>query len=314
VSRSVALAHIVRQSDGTANGVWGIFTLKSAFQPIFAFHNGKLEITAFEGLLRPFRNGEGISPGAFFHAVPAQDRLHVENLSRDLHLLNAGACLDRRTRLFVNFDPSVFGEREVAANALRDMRLVLHEAEIEPERVVCEITEQKTSSQAALHMFVQALRDHGFAIAIDDYGAEESGIERINALEPDIVKFDAHWITHLMRSGPGFALLQAMVAQFEGRGIATLFEGIEEPWQLELAEKCGTSMVQGFVLARPQIAPTSFGTFNIAEPIDSWIPERKETAAPARAAEPPVSQSAHNTPNRQAPQRRAFGQRVNRQA
>jgi EAL domain-containing protein (putative c-di-GMP-specific phosphodiesterase class I) len=311
VSRSVALAHIVRQSDGTSNGVWGVFTLRSAFQPIFTFHDGKLDITAFEGLLRPFRNDEGITPGAFFNAVAPQDRFHVETLSRTLHLLNAGFCLDKRARIFVNFDPSVFVDREIAASALRDMRLVLHEAEIAPERIVCEITEQKASSDAGLNMFVQALRDHGFAIAIDDYGAEESGIERINELKPDIVKFDAHWITHLMQSGPGFALLKTMVTQFEERGITTLFEGIEEPWQLELAEKCGTSMVQGFVLARPELAPTGFGKFNF---------ERHNVnsgSGAGHAVAPDDVQAGADTdapaaPGRRPVQRRTFGQRANR--
>lgn len=316
MARSVGLAHIMRQNDGTSVGVWGVFTLKSAFQPIFAFKNGKLEIAAFEGLLRPFRDEEPMSPGKFFNTVPAQDRLHVETLSRTLHLLNGGACLDKRARLFVNFDPSVYVEREVAASALRDMRLVLHEAEIEPKRIVCEITEQKTSSDAGLHLFVRALRDHGFAIAVDDYGAEESGIKRIDELRPEVVKFDAHWITHLMQSGPGFALLQAMVKEFEGRGIITLFEGIEETWQLDLAEKCGASMVQGFVLARPEIAPTGFGRFSNHEqrrkepaqpphgeedapqeaPIANFVAPGEEPAAPARRAAP----------------RRAFGQRNNR--
>lgn len=308
MSRSVGLAHIVRQSDGTSNGVWGVFTLKSAFQPIFAFHGGRLEITAFEGLLRPFRNGEGVSPGAFFNFVSPQDRLHVETLSRTLHLLNAGYCLDKRARVFVNFDPSVYVEREVAASALRDMRLVLHEAQIEPERIVCEITEQKTSSDAALHMFVQALREHGFAIAVDDYGAEESGIERINRLKPDIVKFDAHWITHLMQSGAGFALLNTMVSEFEGRGIVTLFEGIEEPWQLDLAERCGTSMVQGYVLARPELAPTSFGKFNV----EVRAARSPSAAAPAAGDKEPADASATTTPVRRAAQRRTFGQRGNR--
>lgn len=310
MARSVGLAHIMRQNDGTSVGVWGVFTLKSAFQPIFAFTNGKLEIAAFEGLLRPFRDDKPMSPGVFFNTVPPQDRLHVETLSRTLHLLNGGACLDRRTRLFVNFDPSVFVEHEVAASALRDMRLVLHEAEIEPNRIVCEITEQKTSSEAGLNMFVQALRDHGFAIAVDDYGAEESGIQRINELQPELVKFDAHFITHLMQSGPGFALLQTMVKEFEGRGITTLFEGIEETWQLDLAEKCGASMVQGFVLARPEIAPTGFAKFSPGAGMRAEI-----SASGPEAASEPVPQPQPQEPaapvRRQAP-RRTFGQRDNR--
>ena len=314
MSRSVGLAHIIRQQDGTSTGVWGVFALKSAFQPIFAFRpGGQLEITAFEGLIRPFRNGEGLSPGAFFNAVPASDRMHVETLARTLHLLNAGACLDPATSLFVNFDPSLFSEPTVARNALRDMRLVLHEAQIEPSRIVCEVTEQR-AAEGALHMFVQALRDHGFRIAVDDYGAEESGIQRINALKPDIVKFDAHWITRLMSSGPGFALLEAMVSEFRDRGILNLFEGIEETWQLELAEKCGVDMVQGFVLARPELAPTSFAAFSRATPAAAPAKPDKRAAAPAVPARPAAGQPAEPAPSG-TPRRahaRSFGHRGTR--
>src|SRR5690606_35227285 len=114
----------------------GPFTLKSAFQPIFAFRGERLEIAAFEGLIRPFRDGQGMSPGAFFRLVPAGDRLHVETLSRTLHLLNAGACLDPSMALFVNFDPTLVSDAELVAHALRDMRLVMHEAGIDPARMV----------------------------------------------------------------------------------------------------------------------------------------------------------------------------------
>ena len=68
-----------------------------------------------------------------------------------------------------------------------------------------------------------------------------------------------------MESGPGFALLTAMVSTFAAQGIRTVFEGIEEGWQLELAEKSGASMVQGYVLARPELAPTSFSRLPAAE-------------------------------------------------
>lgn len=262
MSSSIGLAHhIIRQNDGTSTGVWGIYTLQSAFQPIFAFRGGKLSAVAFEGLIRPFRDGEPLSPMSFFNNCPAGDRLHIEALTRTLHLLNAGACLPEEASIFINFDPSVFTDRAISDHALRDMRLVLQEAGIDPRRVVCEVTEQKSASQETLHSFVAALKANGFRIAVDDYGADESDINRIKELKPDIVKFDAHWITQLMESGAGFALLTAMVTSFEQQGIRTVFEGIEEGWQLELAEKSGASMVQGFVMARPELAPTSFRTF-----------------------------------------------------
>jgi EAL domain-containing protein (putative c-di-GMP-specific phosphodiesterase class I) len=296
LSRSIGLAHIIRQDDGTSTGVWGIYVLKSAFQPIFAFRDGKLSVAAFEGLVRPFRDGEPQSPASFFSTCPAADRLHVETLTRTLHLLNAGACLPKDAAIFVNFDPSVFVDRAVADTALREMRLVLHEAGIDPMRVVCEVTEQRSASQSILFQFVEALRANGFHIAVDDYGADDSDINRIRELKPDIVKFDAHWITQLMDSGAGFALLTTMVRTFEEQGIRTVFEGIEEGWQLDLAERSGASMVQGYVLARPELAPTSFRVF-------AEVPSPVAVPPPN---EPPLAASPSN-PGRPA---RIFGRRA----
>jgi EAL domain-containing protein (putative c-di-GMP-specific phosphodiesterase class I) len=289
MTRSVGLAHVVHEPDGTVVGIWGSHVLKTAFQPIFAFVDGKLRIAAFEGLLRPFRDGVAVSPGTFFGLIPPIDRMHVETLSRTLHLFNAGKFLDPAASVFVNFDPSVFADRELTDIALRDMRLVLHETGIEPDRVVCEVTEQQSASEATLFAFVAALRDHGFRIAVDDYGAEDSDIHRIERLRPDIVKFDAQWTTQLMNSGAGFALLAQMVTTFAARGITTVFEGIEHGWQLELAEKSGASMVQGFAIARPQVVPTNFSAFRMVEdPSAAAAPETAELRhhhqiAPARA-------------------------------
>lgn len=297
MSRSIGLAHIIRHDDGTSSGVWGVYALKSAFQPIFAFNDGRLEIAAFEGLIRPFRDGEPQSPQNFFSTCPARDRLHVETLTRTLHLLNAGACLPVEAAVFVNFDPSVFVDRAISDQALRDMRLVLHEAGIDPRRVVCEVTEQRSTSQETLFQFVDALRASGFRIAVDDYGADDSDIGRIKDLKPDIVKFDAQWLTRLMDSGPGFALLATMVRTFEEQDIRTVFEGIEESWQLDLAEKSGASMVQGYALARPEVVPTSFGAFG---------PDGAKTAA-AEAGEPRPQLATAPANGRRA---RAFGRRV----
>jgi len=295
LSRSVGPAHIIRHADGTASGVWGIMVLRSAFQPIFAFgDDGKLSVVAFEGLLRPERDGESISPTSFLADVPPADRMHVETLARTLHLINAGTFLDPHGSLFINFDPSLFSDRELIETVLRDMRLVLHETGIAPGRIVCEVTEQPTSSSHALYNFVQTLRGNGFRIAIDDYGAEDSGIQRINDLKPDIVKFDAHWIARLMNTKPGNALLAAMVAEFRAKGILNLFEGIEEPWQLELAEQCGVDMVQGYVLARPELVPTSFAAFGtVAMPVAPG-----HEAAPAAGSDGPAPGKPNGRPSR----------------
>jgi EAL domain-containing protein (putative c-di-GMP-specific phosphodiesterase class I) len=290
VSRSIGNARIIRQDDGTSNGVWGPFTLESAFQPIFACQGGKLSVTAFEGLIRTSRDGESWSPGSFFACIPAAERLHVETLSRTLHLLNAAACLPHHVSIFLNFDPSLFSDRTIADRTMRDMRLVMNETGTDPRRVVCEVTEQKSASDDALFALAEALREGGFRIAVDDYGAEDSDMTRIRGLRPDIVKFDARWLTPLMESGPGFTLLSAMVSAFAGQAIRTVFEGVEDGWQLDLAMRSGASMVQGYVLARPELASAYIGRADAPAP----------AAQPSRPAPGPAVRSRLT----------AFGRRV----
>jgi len=204
VSRSIGLAPIIRHDDGTSSGVWGVYTLQSAFQPIFAFNEGKLSVVAFEGLIRPFRDGEPQSPMSFFSTCPAGDRLHIEALTRTLHLLTRRLPAGRGVHLH-QFRPVCVTDRAIsdkaparhAAGAARGRhrsapyRLRGHRAEV--------------GVAGSPLQFRRALRANGFHIAVDDYGADDSDINRIKELRPDIVKFDAHWITQLMESGAGFA-------------------------------------------------------------------------------------------------------------
>lgn len=299
--RSIGLSHIVRRDDGISEGVWGPYRLQSAYQPIFTFDDGKLHARSFEGLVRPSREGEAIAPGYFFKAIPAMDRLHVEALARNLHLLNALPSFGAAATIFINFDPSLFCERQVVESALREMRIVLHETGLMPDHIVCEVTEQSSTSAGSLQEFVDALRREGFRIAVDDYGAESSDMGRVKQLKPDIVKFDAQWISRLMDSRAGVALLQVMVEEFARQGILTVFEGIEEAWQLDLAEQAGAAMVQGFVLARPELAPTTFGA-----PAQRPIPAAVGTATPQTkpGTERPQLGTSRQTPH-------VFGRRRN---
>lgn len=291
-------SHIVQEDDGTSTGIWGPFALRTAFQPIFAFESDRLSVFAFEALLRPFRGDEQLPPQAFFNGILASERLLVENLAHTLHLLNAARWLPEGATVFINFDPSVFTDPAVAETTIRDMRVTLAETGIDPHRVVCEVTEKETVSQEALFALVASLRASGFSIAVDDYGADDSDMRRIRDLCPDIVKFDAGWIARLMETGPGYALLATMVSTFAADGIRTVFEGIEETWQLELAEKAGVTMVQGYALARPQPVPADFAAFQSAAPSGRHAQHAPVAGAPVPRA---VVTSRHT---------KAFGRRT----
>lgn len=282
MARGLGQSHIEREPDGTVVGHWEPYVLRTAFQPIFAFEKGRLRPHAFEALVRPSRDGSPLSPKTFFKAVPAIDRLSIETLARDLQILNAGITLGPDVTLFINFDPSLFCDRAIVGAALVEMRDVVARAGLRPERIVCEVTEQSSTSVAALQDFVAALRSDGYGVAVDDYGAESSDMERVKQLHPDIVKFDARWIVRLMETRPGIALLTVMVEEFRQKGIQTVFEGIEEEWQIDVAAEVGVSMIQGFALARPEIVPTGFSVPRMrAASGDEVEPDRDPPQSPS---------------------------------
>lgn len=249
------------QDDGTQAALFGPWLLKSAFQPIFTLRSGKAEIAGFEGLVRPFIAGRGASPATLFRTTQGPDRRALETVTRDLHMANAAKLPVKNTMLFVNLDPSAFYDRIGIAEALASVRRQWMKTGAPAARLVCEITEFKARSPALLFTLADTIRANGFKLAIDDYGSDESDAERLARLRPDIVKFDGRWITRLMETKPGYSHIKDMTRRFAGRGIETVFEGIEQFWQLELSDSAGATYVQGYALARPEIAPTTFGRF-----------------------------------------------------
>ncbi|GHD11412.1 EAL domain-containing protein [Tianweitania populi] len=314
MTRNFSRAHLAQGEDGIFTAMWGSHVLQSAFQPIFSLQDGRLSLVAFEALLRPVHGSNAVSPTQFFRQVASQDRFAVETLTRTLHLLNAGKCLDKSATLFVNFDPSQFTDRALADMALRDMMRVLEVADIAPSRIVCEMTEQVSSCEPVLFAFVEALRAKGFRIAIDDYGSGDSDIRRVEQLKPDIVKFDAAWINQLMASGAGMALLKMMVTTFSQCGIKTVIEGVEEGWQMELAEHAGAPMVQGYLLARPQLALMNFTGFmlsgqGIVRGFDPAIPHSLAQVLPSEWTSLKTAASPLRVSAAQLGRPRTFGRR-----
>lgn len=232
---------------------WRGYELHTAFQPIFAFAPEGLHRVACEALLRPYRDGHLLAVADFLGLVAPGDRFEVDGLARSIHLLNAGAFLGPQTSIFLNFDPSLLVDADAMRTALRGMRLLLREAGLAPSDVVCEVTEQHAGSQSDLSRFADALRAKDFTIAVDDFGAAWSDMARVNALKPDIVKFDARWVARHLGSKYAFEAAVETVGRFQRQGCRTVFEGIEHAWQIERAEACGATMVQGYALGRPEL-------------------------------------------------------------
>lgn len=247
---------LVTEADGSSSAAYGPFALKSAFQPIFSQSaQGLLRLEAYEALIRPFKANEPVSPAQFFPMVEAGEGANVERLCRRLHIRNASISGIGNALLFLNFDPRFFTSYAETLHEAEDLAEFARKAGLSSAQIVCEIMEKEASSRHLLNALCNGLREQKFKIAIDDYGAEDSDFDRLESLKPDVIKFDALWVHRFMETNEGIALLRAMVNQFRERGILTLFEGLEEHWQVSVCGDLGVRLLQGFALATPRLAP-----------------------------------------------------------
>jgi len=250
---------LVREVDGTWSTAYGTFNLKSALQPIFRrTMNGALDIDSFEGLVRPHRNGEPVTPGEFFSLVAPENIENIDSILRTIHILNTGRLNRSRARVFVNFHPGLFQTPAKMRQEVERMRLTAHEAGMTADRIVCEISEKKVSDTQMVADFAYHMHDIGFRVALDDYGAGDSDIDRVKLIKPDYVKFEAGWVRDFMQNSAVAALLRVIVSQFRDDGIEPVFEGLETGRQVDICEDLGVLLMQGYVLAKPELAPTSF--------------------------------------------------------
>ncbi|MDA4847300.1 EAL domain-containing protein [Hoeflea poritis] len=250
---------ILPEANGTCTGSFGPFVLKTALQPILGRESsGMLVLRGLEGLLRLFLNGRPFGTAEFLARVGQSERVALDALCRQIHLINASAEPSSDALLFLNFDPSIYeSNRQIAAQVSR-LQTDVGTNGFSPRNIVCEMTEQPILSPARMRYLTESLREGGFRIAVDDFGAESSDSRRVDQIRPEFIKFDAKWVARLMESPSGFDTLKDAVARFRQGGAAIVIEGLEQDFQVDLAWGAGADLVQGYALARPQLTPTNF--------------------------------------------------------
>ena len=259
MAESSANGRILSETDGSSTASFGPFVMKTALQPIIGRNrSGALVLRGLEGLLRLFFNGNAFSPAEFFTRIGDGERLNVDALCRRIHIANAALDPVNDSLLFLNFDPGVYeSHRQVAFEVIR-MKRDAATGGFSPRRIVCEMTEGHAGAPNRLVYLTENLREHGFKIAVDDFGTQSSDARRVKLIRPDIVKLDSVWVKRLMASQSGFSALKDAVDRFRQDGAQVVVEGLEEDYQVDLAWGAGADFVQGFALARPQLAPTRF--------------------------------------------------------
>lgn len=233
-----------------------------ALQPIFDL--GQMAPVGYEALARFPDDGVFDGPADVFSVAHRTGRVHELDAVCRRAAFRAGRRSVDATRLYVNVSPEVFGAGESLAAIIAKE---VEEAGLTPDRVVIEVTEQRIVDPARLTRAIQALRACGFAVALDDVGAGNAGLELLRLVELDIIKIDRSVITGAVEPGPARGVLLAILAFARESGSYVIAEGIETEDQLAFIDKlCVSGVVaapprihagQGYLLGRPAVPDPS---------------------------------------------------------
>jgi EAL domain-containing protein (putative c-di-GMP-specific phosphodiesterase class I) len=122
-------------------------------------------------------------------------------------------------------------------------------------RVVLEVTERAlTRNPAGLLRGLEYLRDLGFALALDDVGADPRSLALMPFVAPEVIKLDLR-LVQARPSADIAAIVHAVGAEAERTGAAILAEGIETEEHADTARTLGARFGQGWLYGRPGPLP-----------------------------------------------------------
>jgi EAL domain-containing protein (putative c-di-GMP-specific phosphodiesterase class I) len=130
--------------------------------------------------------------------------------------------------------------------------LFLHDTQ-----VFLEVTESAAFQYFDLCMSVlhEVRARSGAQIVVDDFGAGHSDLERVLALQPDIVKLDMALIRDLDTDGARQTQVAEIIRTCHRLGAKVVSEGVETLAELETVISLHSDYAQGYLLGRPVFPP-----------------------------------------------------------
>ena len=226
------------------------------FQPIVCLADGRLQ--GLEALVRWNHPQRGLlGPQAFLPVAEATgaivelDRWVLGAAARQLKAWADDPEL-RHVPVSINFS----GRHVVHPRVVEDVRRTLREFDVEPGRLVMEVTETSfvEDFQTAASVLA-ALREHGVGICLDDFGTGYSSLGYLRQFGFDRLKIDRSFIQRIGDSPADEAIVRSIVALAEALGLTLTAEGVETQGQCAVLQRLGCRDAQGFLFARPMAVP-----------------------------------------------------------
>ena len=224
--------------------------IQPTFQPITDLASG--EPIAYE-VLANMQRGELLVPASEFIMV-AEDL----GLVREIDLSVIGRAIEiapPQVELFLNISLISFNDENFGKELLKLLKPACEAG----RPVTIEITERETINLTeTLLDDIQALRDAGCKLALDDFGQGYSTYNYLRQFRPEYLKIDGSFVEHMLDSHADHTIIEHIHELALSFGAVCIAESIENETLRDAVMQLGVKCGQGYHYARPAIAEKVF--------------------------------------------------------
>lgn len=222
-----------------------------AFQPILNIHDRSLG--HFEALTRIEGSGSPFELVTFAEKVGMILDLDIVIAQRLIDILEEEAKHQNRPMVAMNISA-----RSLQSNLFIDaFRKTLREAPNVSRQISVEITETAHVAElAAFNKVIQALREDGHRVSLDDVGTGATSFETLRQVQVDYAKLDGFYIQNAHADGRDAAVIETVVNLCKALGCEVVAEMVEHEAQVTHLKQLGVTYGQGYLFGKPMEAPT----------------------------------------------------------
>lgn len=196
-----------------------------------------------------------LAPFAFLSALEADgllDKLFFQLIEQGMKLQRLLLEQGEPLALAFNLSPGQLGACEIVENIKRS----LERHQLPASLLTIEVTETGLVEAPAICIEnLVRLRMMGCNLAIDDFGAGYSSLQRLCELPFNQIKLDGHFSRELVSQPRCRAVVRASLALAQSLDMNLVIEGVETEDQRQMLLAMGCTLAQGYWYARPMAEP-----------------------------------------------------------
>lgn len=207
------------------------------------------EVVGYEALVRWQHPEKGLIPPNAFIPIVEQSGLYFE---LDMYVFRSALNIVKEYPQ-INKPISV----NISANSLHhhdfidELKVIIEEENADLSNIELEITENALVRSDMAIQHLNALKEIGFILCLDDFGAGYSSLGYLLKLPLDVIKIDRAFISYITEDKRALVLLKGMLQICHDLNKKVVVEGVETQEQVDLLVQYDVDVAQGFFYFKP---------------------------------------------------------------